>query len=874
MAAESYTGRARGRRTPKSVRTAERAARVFISAGGIGTIVAVTLILAFLLWVAVPLLSGASLEERVGSDAGGRGDLLATGIDEYRRIGWTLGRDGRIAIFRAHDGTPLGEKRLFGEADAPTAWSFPAGETEFAFGYRDGTIRTGRVGLSMKVLAGDAVPPELKGLARGEFARVGDGIGEGLGEGRVSVRTLVATLDEPVPAANAPIELLDVSVFRREDEVAGHAFATLSADGRLAVQTETVRENMLTGEKVRSLSTAELPYRAHPGRARPAHVLLSAVGNGVCVVWRDGFLERYEASDPAKPRLAETGRLVEPGVEVTAFGSLAGKTTMVVGDTRGRVRAWFVIKPEGAGTVDGGILVRGHELEGNAARVTALAASGRARLLAVGYADGEVRVFFVTGARMLASAPGGAGAVSALSFAPKQDGLVVAGASGVRMFDFDAKYPEAAPSQLLGKVWYEGYPAPERAWQSTGGGDSEPKLGIWPLVFGTLKGTLYSILIAAPIALLAAVYTSEFLEARRRARIKAVIEMMASLPSVVLGFLAALVIARFVEHALTTTIVAFAAVPFCLLLGARLWQLLPQGVALRMSGLPRVAAIALAIAIGILAAAALGGPLERALFSGRAHDGQETADVRAWLADPKFGDAAGGWVVLLLPLAVLAVAVVSTLFVAPWLRRVSTGWSPLRCAGADLARYLAAAAAAVGVAWLAAALLANGGVDARAGFLGAYEQRNALIVGFVMGFAIVPIIYTLAEDALSSVPVALRAASLGAGATHWQTAFRVVIPTAMSGLFGALMVGLGRAVGETMIILMASGNTPIDQWSAFNGFRSLSANIAIEMMEAAKNGALYRTLFVTALVLFAMTFVVNTAAELVRRRFRKRFAQL
>jgi phosphate transport system permease protein len=874
MAAESFTGRARGRQTPKSVRTAERVARFCISAGGVGTIVAVTLILAFLLWVAFPLLSGASLEERVASESGGRRDVLAAGLDEYRRIGWTLGRDGRIAIFRADDGTRLGDARLFGEADAPTAWSFPAGETEFAFGYRDGTIRTGRVGFALKILAGDAVPAELKGLAKGHVARLGDGIAEGLGEGRVSVRTLAASLDEPVPAATAAIHLLDVSVFRKEDEVVGHAFATLSADGGLAVQTESVRENMLTGEKVKSLTTAELPYGAHPGRAPPAHVLLSAVGNGVCVVWRDGFLERYDATDPAKPRLAETARLVEPGVEVTAFGSLAGKTTMVVGDTRGHVNAWFVIKPEGAGTVDGGILVRGHGLEGNAARVTAFGASARARLLAVGYDDGQVLVFFVTGERVLASAPPRAGAVSAVAFAPKQDGVLVAGAGGLRIYDFDAKYPEAAPSQLLGEVWYEGYPAPERAWQSTGGTDAEPKLGIWPLVFGTLKGTLYSILIAAPIALLAAVYTSEFLEARRRARIKATIEMMASLPSVVLGFLAALVIARFVEHALTTTIAAFALVPFCLLLGARLWQLLPQGLALRMSGLPRVAAIAVATAAGLLAAAALGGPLERALFSGRAHDGKEMADVRAWLADPKFGDAAGGLMVLLLPLAVFAVAVVSTLFVAPWLRRVSTGWSPLRCAGADLVRYLLAAAAAVGAAWLVAVLLADSGVDARAGFLGRYEQRNALIVGFVMGFAIVPIIYTLAEDALSSVPVALRAASLGAGATHWQTAFRVVIPTAMSGLFGALMVGLGRAVGETMIILMASGNTPIDQWNAFNGFRSLSANIAIEMMEAAKNGALYRTLFVTALVLFGMTFVVNTAAEMVRRRFRKRFAQL
>jgi phosphate transport system permease protein len=155
-----------------------------------------------------------------------------------------------------------------------------------------------------------------------------------------------------------------------------------------------------------------------------------------------------------------------------------------------------------------------------------------------------------------------------------------------------------------------------------------------------------------------------------------------------------------------------------------------------------------------------------------------------------------------------------------------------------------------------------------------YVQRNALIVGFVMGFAIIPIIYTLSDDALSSVPEHLRSASLGAGATQWQTATRIIIPTAMSGLFSALMIGLGRAVGETMIVLMALGNTPIMDWNIFNGARTLSANIAVELPEAVRNSTHYRTLFLAALVLFTMTFVLNTVAELVRLRFRKRAYQL
>ena len=86
--------------------------------------------------------------------------------------------------------------------------------------------------------------------------------------------------------------------------------------------------------------------------------------------------------------------------------------------------------------------------------------------------------------------------------------------------------------------------------------------------------------------------------------------------------------------------------------------------------------------------------------------------------------------------------------------------------------------------------------------------------------------------------------------------------------------GLGRAVGETMIVVMAAGNTPIIDWNIFSGLRALSANIAVELPEAVKDGTLYRMLFLAALALFIMTFVLNTMAELVRLRFRKRAAQL
>jgi len=155
-----------------------------------------------------------------------------------------------------------------------------------------------------------------------------------------------------------------------------------------------------------------------------------------------------------------------------------------------------------------------------------------------------------------------------------------------------------------------------------------------------------------------------------------------------------------------------------------------------------------------------------------------------------------------------------------------------------------------------------------------YDQRNSLIVGFAMGFAVIPIIFTISEDALSSVPKHMTAGSLALGANRWQTAIRVILPTASPGIFSAVMIGLGRAIGETMIVLMATGNTPIMDWSLFNGFRALSANIAVEIPEAPHGGTLYRVLFLAALLLFFFTFFINTIAEIVRHRLRKKYGQL
>ena len=155
-----------------------------------------------------------------------------------------------------------------------------------------------------------------------------------------------------------------------------------------------------------------------------------------------------------------------------------------------------------------------------------------------------------------------------------------------------------------------------------------------------------------------------------------------------------------------------------------------------------------------------------------------------------------------------------------------------------------------------------------------FDQRNALVVGIAMGFAVIPTVFSMAEDAIFSVPKHLTSGSLALGATQWQTLVKVVLLTASPGIFSAVMMGLGRAVGETMIVLMATGNTPILDWSIFQGMRTLAANIAVEMPESEVGSSHYRVLFLAAFVLFVFTFVFNTLAEFIRQRLREKYSSL
>ncbi len=149
-------------------------------------------------------------------------------------------------------------------------------------------------------------------------------------------------------------------------------------------------------------------------------------------------------------------------------------------------------------------------------------------------------------------------------------------------------------------------------------------------------------------------------------------------------------------------------------------------------------------------------------------------------------------------------------------------------------------------------------------------RLNAVVAGLGLAVTVVPVIFTVAEDALTAVPRAYREASLALGATRWETAWRVVLPAAAPGVLAAILLGFGRSIGETMIVLMASGNAAITSFSLGDSVRTLPATIAAEMGEVVFGGAHYTVLFFIGIELFLFTFALNSLAGAVVRRLVRR----
>jgi len=373
-----------------------------------------------------------------------------------------------------------------------------------------------------------------------------------------------------------------------------------------------------------------------------------------------------------------------------------------------------------------------------------------------------------------------------VALSPRASALLMLTKNGeFNFWTIDNEHPEVSLKALWQPVWYESYPKPDFIWQSSAAtNDFEPKYSLTPLVFGTFKAAFYAMLVAIPLALMGAIYTAYFMAAPMRQYVKPTIEIMGALPSVILGFLAGLWLAPFMEEHLAGVFALLVFMPAIVLLFALGWQFLPKEFLEKMPEGWDGAILIPVIALGAWFTFSISAPLELWLFNG---------NLRDWF-------------------------------------RLSLGLD--------------------------------------------YDQRNAMVVGIAMGFAVIPSIFSIAEDAIFSVPKHLTVGSLALGATPWQTMTKVILLTASPGIFSAVMIGFGRAVGETMIVLMATGNTPVMDFSIFQGMRTLAANIAVEMPESEVNGTHYRVLFLAGLVLFIFTFIFNTLAEVIRQRLREKYSSL
>ena len=853
----------RDKETRLSVVYGERVAKWTITVGGLLVIFAVIGIMVFLVRVVVPLFVPGETVRAVSHTLPAKASAWLN-ADEFQALATRVAADGSVDTFHVPTGTLVATGQLDFGGETATAVGGTLFRNQVGFGFEDGTVRFGEIDFRVTTTPRRNAPADLRQLDERDF----------LSGGRIyaPVQTGDFRTIEPVYEIGDAIEISEFPIVAIDYRVGGtverptSSFITVDEAGVARVSRSTVQRNLMTGQETVRTSTATLPTL--PEGTVVTDVLLASAADRAIIGTAEGMIYRYDIRDAANPVLAERRRVFAEDVAVTSLAFLNAELALVVGSERGDVDVFFRLQQPGAATEDGFELVRARVHEPQGAAVIGISVAQRDKSLVTLDAEGGLWIRHSTSDQVLFrhERSGGVDVPAQLLMFPRTDGVLLVDDQGtVDAWGFRVPHPEVTPQVLFGRVWYEGYPEPGFTWQSTSATDVfEPKYSLVPLVFGTLKATVYAMLFAVPIALAAAIYTSEFVHRGVRSTVKPVMEMMESLPTVVLGFVAALILAPLVEEWIAAVLLAFFALPVGLMLGAFTWQCLPPPLALRLGGVPKFAFMFLAIGLAALFAYQVGPVFEDLLFGG---------DFKAWV-NGDFGTGTPFMFLILIPLSYIFVGFVFHRYYGHVYRDRIRGLERAAAGRLDFLRWIAFFGAALVVSWAVASFLTLLGFDPRGGVVDTYAQRNSLVVGFVMGFAIIPNIYTLAEDALNSVPSHLRAGSLACGATPWQTAIWVILPTAASGVFSAVMIGMGRAVGETMIVVMAAGNTPIMEWNIFAGLRTLSANIAIELPEAVKDGTNYRVLFLAALTLFVMTFVLNTIAELIRQRFRKRAFQL
>jgi phosphate transport system permease protein len=751
----------------RRVKLVDRVATGFITFGGIFIIIAVSFIFVFILSEALPLFRPAHgtlrgtinlaavppaevvtvpttppdasapaplvAETPTPEEAGTRRKPLVIGIDEYQLYVYEVLSDGRTVFFKGSDGS-------FVSQSAPLA------------------------------ITGAGVTSASRSL-------LGDYVAIGTSDGRVALQQVrFRPKYEEQKLVDLEFEvrergLVDIDPARRPVQQVAYE----EIDGRKTVAALPFEGDILVYRTDDDGNEQRLTLEAREGE-RVSQVRLGR-SDTVIASTEAGNLYHWELTPEL--RLTEVTKVSsEP---ITALEYTLGNISLIVGDGKGDLSAWFRVRERDEDTDLR--FVKAHSYASQGASIRAIGPSKRDKSFVSAGADGSLVLRHMTSERSLITFPATGADIESVLLTPKMDGILVKQADDrLARYEISNPHPEISWTALFGKVWYEGYSRPEYVWQSTGGTDDfETKFSLVPLIFGTIKGTFYALIFAIPLAIMGALYTSQFMHPDVRAKVKPIVEIMAALPSVVVGFIAGLWLASRVEREIVPVLLMVVLLPLFGTAGIFLWDRLPRA------------------------------------FRSRLRPGMEIA--------------------LILPM----------ILVGAWVARFSGPWAEGVLFGGDFR------------AWLQSAMNLI------------YDQRNCLVVGLAMGFAVIPIIFTIAEDSFSSVPSHLTAASLALGASRWQTATRVVLPTASPGIFSAVMIGFGRAIGETMIVLMATGNTPVLDWSIFNGMRTLSANIAVEIPEAPYGGTLYRTLFLAALALFIMTFVVNTVAEVIRQRLRERY---
>ena len=867
----TFTGRKKRSATRATVLLSDTVARIVITLGGLATIAAVLLVGVFLFVVALPLFRSTTvqLKQSIPWQLASH-SYLASGLDESGLVAWFCDADEMTAIELKTGNKLLSRSTKISGLQHASAICHLPNTLKSAVGFKNGTIRIGKLGLSTSYVPEAEIPLLARSLKINELTIVNNDIYLRSSNKTVQKIQLVSEFGDYVSTTlTRPITDIDLAITNR-----GFCIAALDDKGNIRFEKSTFQNNLLTDDgSVINVGTT-LQEEIIPSGLD--FVRVSGLGDQLFAFTSSGAFKRFAIRDVDHPVLMEERDLLQEKTSLTHVTRLFGETSFVIGDNSGTIRILFNSRDKNP-TTDDGLTTKvtatfsAHQNKHHHQKIeiTSISASPRSRLFAVASSDGVIRLLQSTNRSTVAELSTNKKTtqnqnLQFLLLGSRDQELVACDGKTLTTWNINLSYPEASLTALFGKIWYENYPDREYAWETNGHESFEPKFSLVPLLCGTIKATLYSMLFATPISVFAAIYISQFMTPAWKSRIKPVIEMMASLPSVVLGFIAGLILAPVIESGVMIFITSVFTVPITLLIFAFLWQFWSPGLRSQISTWRFPVVLFIALPIGILLGFLTAPPAEFLLFNG---------NFFAWLHG-QGGSGWGGWALALFPLSAMVSVFLIGRFINPWVRIRSMKWGHMKTVSAALILLFIGLILAGAISTAAAMFLDALRWETRSGIFGTYVQRNTMVVAIGMSFAIIPLIFTLADDALSSVPDHLRSGSLSAGATQWQTTLRVIIPAAAGGIFSAVMIGLGRAVGETMIVLMAAGNTPIMDWNIFSGFQTLSAAIATELPETTQGSTHYRILFLAAVLLFVLTFFINTVAEVIRQRFRRRAHEL